>query len=132
MLDQQTRLPKIIHFTFASFIDLTWASRQGLPPPPFAGEGVNIGLMDTLTLSDKLNNGKFETIPAALSDYEQQMFIYAKEAQLETSKNEIEMHHPGFSFKKRFEKQEVFMFENSMKILVTGDSFKRTFSIQFL
>jgi tetracycline resistance monooxygenase len=60
--------------------------------------------MDTLTLSDKLTNGKFETIPAALSDYEQQMFIYAKEAQLETSKNEIEMHHPGFSFKKRFEK----------------------------
>lgn len=70
--------------------------------PPFAGEGVNTGLMDALILSDNLTGGKFETIQAAINDYEQQMFAYAKAAQLETSRNEIEMHRPHFSFRKRF------------------------------
>jgi tetracycline 11a-monooxygenase, tetracycline resistance protein len=66
--------------------------------PPFAGQGVNTGLVDTLTLSDSLTNGKHETIQAAINDYEQKMFVYATEAQLESGKNEIEMHHPDFSF----------------------------------
>jgi tetracycline resistance monooxygenase len=70
--------------------------------PPFAGQGVNTGLMDALILSDNLTNGKFETIDAAINDYEQKMLVYATKAQLETSRNEIEMHQPNFSFQKRF------------------------------
>ncbi len=70
--------------------------------PPFAGQGVNTGLVDTLTLSDSLTNGKHETIKAAINDYEQKMFVYATEAQLETSRNEIEMHQPDFSFQNFF------------------------------
>jgi 2-polyprenyl-6-methoxyphenol hydroxylase-like FAD-dependent oxidoreductase len=70
--------------------------------PPFAGQGVNTGLRDALILSDNLTNGKFETLEAAIGDYEQKMFVYAKEAQLETTKNEMELHQPGFSFIKRF------------------------------
>ena len=66
--------------------------------PPFAGHGVNIGLMDALILSDNLTNGKFETIEAAINGYEQKMFAYATEAQLESEKKEIEMREPGFSF----------------------------------
>jgi len=72
--------------------------------PPFAGEGVNIGLKDALILSENLTDEKFETIESAINDYEQQMFVYAKKAQLETSKNEIEMFHSDFSFAKRFDK----------------------------
>jgi tetracycline 11a-monooxygenase, tetracycline resistance protein len=68
--------------------------------PPFAGQGVNIGLMDALILSDNLTNGKFETIQTGIDDYEQKMFVYATEAQLESSKNEIEMRNPDFSFQK--------------------------------
>ena len=66
--------------------------------PPFAGQGVNIGLMDALILSDNLTNGKFETIQNAINDYEQKMFVYATEAQVESSRNEIEMRNPNFSF----------------------------------
>lgn len=68
--------------------------------PPFAGQGVNIGLMDALILSDNLTNGKFENIQTAINDYEQKMFVYAREAQRESSENETEMHRSNFSFQK--------------------------------
>ncbi len=94
-------------------LDNPWENNRPLPVtligdaahlmPPFAGQGVNIGLVDASILSENLTNGKHETIEAAINDYEQKMFAYATEAQLESSKNEIEMHHPSFSFQKFFQ-----------------------------
>ena len=94
-------------------LDKPWAVNRPLPVtligdaahimPPFAGQGVNTGLMDASILSGNLTNGKFGTIEAAIADYEQKMVVYAKEAQLETGRNEIAMHLPDFSFQKRFD-----------------------------
>lgn len=89
-------------------LDKPWKSDRPLPVtligdaahlmPPFAGKGVNTGLVDALVLSGNLTGRKFETIHAAIKDYEQQMFVYGMAAQLESGRNEIEMRHPDFYF----------------------------------
>jgi tetracycline resistance monooxygenase len=66
--------------------------------PPFAGQGVNTGLVDALILSDNLTSGKFSTIQTAVEDYEQKMFVYAGAAQAASGSNEIDMRNPNFSF----------------------------------
>jgi tetracycline resistance monooxygenase len=89
-------------------LDKPWRNNRPLPitligdaahlMPPFAGQGVNIGLFDALTLSENLTIGKFGSIPAAIRDYEQQMFGYAGKAQEASRTNELQMRDPGFSF----------------------------------
>jgi tetracycline resistance monooxygenase len=91
-------------------LDKPWKNNRSLPitligdaahlMPPFAGKGVNTGLVDALVLSNNLTSGKYNSIEAAISGYEQEMAVYAAEAQLESSQNEIQMRHPDFSFQR--------------------------------
>ncbi|WP_337964692.1 NAD(P)/FAD-dependent oxidoreductase [uncultured Flavobacterium sp.] len=60
--------------------------------PPFAGEGVNMGLMDAYQLTENLTNGEFSDLQSAIDDYEQKMFGYALEAQRMTKKMEELLH----------------------------------------
>lgn len=87
-----------------------WKSNRPLPitmigdaahlMSPFAGQGVNTGLLDALILSENLTNGEFTSIENAIENYEQQMFVYAKDTQDESTENETEMFSPNFSFQK--------------------------------
>lgn len=60
--------------------------------PPFAGEGVNMGLMDAYQLTENLTSGEFSDLQSAIDDYEQKMFGYALEAQRMTKKMEELLH----------------------------------------
>jgi 2-polyprenyl-6-methoxyphenol hydroxylase-like FAD-dependent oxidoreductase len=60
--------------------------------PPFAGVGVNIGLLDALYLSENLTGGQFENIEEAIRDYEEKMFKYASKAQQDTTEAEAGIH----------------------------------------
>ncbi|MDP5200146.1 NAD(P)/FAD-dependent oxidoreductase [Flavobacterium sp. DG2-3] len=60
--------------------------------PPFAGEGVNMGLFDAFHLTENLTNGKFNTIDEAIENYEKRMFGYALEAQRMTKRMEDLLH----------------------------------------
>ena len=67
--------------------------------PPFAGQGVNTGLMDALILSENLTTGRFGSIADAIRDYEAHMRVYASEAQQASAHNERAMRDPDFSFR---------------------------------
>lgn len=60
--------------------------------PPFAGVGVNIGLLDALYLAESLTGGQFESIEEAIENYETKMFEYAAKAQQETTEAEAGIH----------------------------------------
>ncbi|MDT3404841.1 FAD-dependent oxidoreductase [Mucilaginibacter terrae] len=90
-------------------LDTHWKTDRPLPitligdaahlMPPFAGMGVNTGLLDALRLSENLTDTKYQSIEDAIGAYEQQMFSYAFAAQAESHKNEMEMRDPKFSFR---------------------------------
>jgi 2-polyprenyl-6-methoxyphenol hydroxylase-like FAD-dependent oxidoreductase len=60
--------------------------------PPFAGEGVNMAMLDALELSECLTAGKYENLQNAISTYEVQMRKRAAEAAQMSLSNTEWMH----------------------------------------
>ena len=60
--------------------------------PPFAGEGVNMAMLDALELSECLCNEKFRDIQTAIAFYEKQMRQRAAVAAAESLENGDKMH----------------------------------------
>ena len=60
--------------------------------PPFAGVGVNIGLLDALHLADALTTADHPDLCAAIAAYERAMCDYAQQAQQMTARAERSIH----------------------------------------
>lgn len=60
--------------------------------PPFAGEGVNMAMLDALELSETLTSSQFNTIESAISEYETNMFKRASKIAQESLENGERMH----------------------------------------
>ncbi|MGI4872965.1 MAG: FAD-dependent oxidoreductase [Janthinobacterium lividum] len=60
--------------------------------PPFAGVGVNVGLLDALHLADHLSNDAHPDLNAAIAAYERTMYTYAHHAQAMTARAERSLH----------------------------------------
>lgn len=63
--------------------------------PPFAGEGVNMAMLDALQLSESLTNPKYLSTQASIGNYEQQMFKRFAKIGQGTLFNTQWMHQPN-------------------------------------
>lgn len=59
--------------------------------PPYAGVGLNTGLLDALYLAENLTGEKFDNLQVAINNYEEKMFAYASAAQQQTATNEKQL-----------------------------------------
>lgn len=63
--------------------------------PPFAGEGVNMAMLDALQLSEALTDPSFADTRMAIAHYEKQMFARFAKIGRDTMFNTKWMHQPG-------------------------------------
>jgi 2-polyprenyl-6-methoxyphenol hydroxylase-like FAD-dependent oxidoreductase len=81
-------------------LDQTWEAQSNITllgdaahlMPPYAGEGVNMAMLDALELSEYLTNDDFEDIKTAIESYEIQMRARASETAKMTLENTDWMH----------------------------------------
>jgi len=83
-------------------LDQKWEAKPGIAligdaahwMPPYAGEGVNMAMLDALQLSESLTSDEFTDLKSAIANYEKQMFARFAEIGKETLDNTAFMHSP--------------------------------------
>lgn len=80
--------------TWEALPNLTMLGDAAHLMPPFAGEGVNMAMLDALELSDSLCSEKFSDIQTAIASYENQMRKRAAASAKESLDNGDKMHSP--------------------------------------
>lgn len=99
-LFEATAPPFIPRPIYCMPLDQTWTSLPNLTMigdaahvmPPFAGEGVNMAMLDALELSENLTSNQFSTLVDAISDFEEKMRNRAASAAKESLENGEVMH----------------------------------------
>jgi 2-polyprenyl-6-methoxyphenol hydroxylase-like FAD-dependent oxidoreductase len=84
-------------------LDQTWPAHPSLTllgdaahlMPPYAGEGVNMAMLDALELSNCLTNGQFPDVQAAIAHYETQMRQRTAAVAQDTLAQTEALHSPG-------------------------------------
>ncbi|QXU43592.1 NAD(P)/FAD-dependent oxidoreductase [Pedobacter sp. D749] len=79
--------------TWNSLPDVTMIGDAAHVMPPFAGEGVNMAMLDALELSESLTGSHHVSIHEAIVSYETAMRKRASEMAMESLKNGEMMHH---------------------------------------
>jgi 2-polyprenyl-6-methoxyphenol hydroxylase-like FAD-dependent oxidoreductase len=81
-----------LHQTWKAMPNLTMLGDAAHVMPPFAGEGVNMAMLDALELSECLTSGKYNTLIESISAYEINMRNRAALAAKESLENGERMH----------------------------------------
>lgn len=95
-------LPLIVRPQYCMPLDQSWEAQPNLTligdaahvMPPYAGEGVNMAMLDALELSESLTSDQFGDVQSGIAHYEKQMFIRFAEVGGETLDNTDWMHSP--------------------------------------
>ena len=101
-LFEQQEKPCVPRPQYCMPLDQTWPAQPNLTllgdaahlMPPYAGEGVNMAMLDALELSECLTNGQFPDEQAAIAHYEQQMRQRASAVAQETLEQTEALHAP--------------------------------------
>lgn len=99
-LFENTSLPFIPRPIYCMPLDQDWDSLSNATiigdaahvMPPFAGEGVNMAMLDALELSENLTSDRYLSMPDAISAYENTMRKRASDTAKESLKNGEKMH----------------------------------------
>lgn len=63
--------------------------------PPYAGEGVNMAMLDALELAEHLSDGQFENLQSAIASFEHKMLQRTNEVASGSLDNTLWMHEDG-------------------------------------
>jgi len=99
-LFENAETPFISRPIYCMPLDQTWSALPNLTMlgdaahlmPPFAGEGVNMAMLDALELSECFNSEKYDSLQDAISVYETNMRKRASAMALESLENGERMH----------------------------------------